>query len=54
MFERRRVDINCLQEVRYSGQGNRVYGGEEKYTIRGEQKWSRDNGKRRPSRGNLS
>ena len=30
MFERRRVDIKCLQEVRYRGQGARVYGGEEK------------------------
>ena len=24
-------DIRCLQEVRYRGQGTRVYGGEEKY-----------------------
>ena len=31
MFERRRVDIKCLQEVRYRGQGTRVYGGEEKF-----------------------
>ena len=31
MFERRRVDIGCLQEGRYRGQGTRVYGGEEKY-----------------------
>ena len=31
MFERRRVDIRCLQEVSYRGQGTRVYGGEEKY-----------------------
>ena len=31
MFERRRVDIGCLQKVRYKGQGTRVYGGEEKY-----------------------
>ena len=31
MLERRRVDIRCLQEVRYRGQGTRVYGGEGKY-----------------------
>ena len=31
MFKRRKVDIRCLQEVRYRGQGTRVYGGEEKY-----------------------
>ena len=31
MFERRRVDIGCSQEVRYRDQGTRVYGGEEKY-----------------------
>ena len=31
MFERRRVDIGCLQEVRYRGQGTRVYGCEKKY-----------------------
>ena len=31
MLERRKVDIGCLQEVRYRGQGTRVYGGEEKY-----------------------
>ena len=30
MFERRKVDIGCLQEVRYRGQKTRVYGGEEK------------------------
>ena len=29
MFERRRVYIKCLQEVRYMGRG--VYGGEENY-----------------------
>ena len=27
MFKRRRVDIGCLQEDRYRGQGTRVYGG---------------------------
>ena len=31
MFERRRVDIGCLQEVREGGQETRVYRGEEKY-----------------------
>ena len=30
IFKRRRVDIVYLQEVRYWGQGTRVYGGEEK------------------------
>ena len=30
MFERKRVDIGCLQEVRHRGQGTRVYGGEKK------------------------
>ena len=29
----RRVDSGCLQEVRYRGQGTRVYGGEEKYKV---------------------
>ena len=32
MFERRRADIRCLQDVRYRGQGTRVYGSEEKYS----------------------
>ena len=31
MFKRRRVDIKCLQKVRYRSQGTRGYGGEEKY-----------------------
>ena len=31
MFKRRRVDIRFLQQVRYRGQGTRVYRGEEKY-----------------------
>ena len=30
MFKRRRVDIGCLQEVRYRGQGTRVYSMEVK------------------------
>ena len=32
MFKRRRVDIGCLQEVRYRDQGTRVYGSERKST----------------------
>ena len=32
-YERRRVDIGCLQEIWYGGQGTRVCGGEEKYTF---------------------
>ena len=31
MFERRRVDVGCLKEVRYRVQGTKVYGDEEKY-----------------------
>ena len=31
VFETRRVDIGCLQEVRYNGQGTRVYEGEEMF-----------------------
>ena len=31
MFRNRKVDIGCIQEVRYKGQGTRVYGDEEKY-----------------------
>ena len=31
MFERRRLYIRCLHEVRYRDQGTRVYGGKEKY-----------------------
>ena len=31
MFERKMLDIGCLQEVRYRGQGTKVYGGEKKY-----------------------
>ena len=50
MFERRRKDIGCLQEVRI-----RVYEGEEvqvlEERISGGQKWSRDHGERRPSTG---
>ena len=30
-FERKSVDIGCLEEVRYWGQGIRIYGGEKKF-----------------------
>ena len=31
MFKNRKVEIGCVQEVRYNGQGTRVYGDEEMY-----------------------
>ena len=40
MFERRRVDIRCLQEIRYRGQGTRVKGGDMVERIKRRQKRS--------------
>ena len=31
VFERSGVDIGCLQEIRYGGQGTRLYRDKEKY-----------------------
>ena len=54
MLERRTVDIGCIQEVRFRGQGTRVRRWGEVQVlvewIRGGQKWSRDHGERRLSK----